>query len=392
MRRRSNILELKRPYGRKRLKLIPEGAHLPFEAGQNNISQLAWSTVLSLTVIVAFLCLFWPFDKWGEGDFARSLIIGAMLGALVQIMVSAGQIAITRWRFTPTEVSCRSWRPLRRRQWQEALSAYQGILRRTHLLDDIRGPIPHYELILRHRSDDHRSVMLYRSKSHRESTQRQKSYARLFGLPALMESIEGISARKVEELDKSLAERLAEPTLAVGLRDYAPPKDVAVDVTDTSVFMVFKRGYPGMNAVAYAGVFFLLASLAIVMAVAAEDVRIALLAGTPLMLVGMAFIAAPFFFRERVLVSPRTLEVEKGYPWNISRHKGVETSSIRDVIVAQASLPIISRGAGPTAVQVITENEVIVFGRKLKKESKNWVRDCIIAVIGKGGNQGEGSA
>ncbi len=171
------------------------------------------------------------------------------------------------------------------------------------------------------------------------------------------------------------------------LRSCTPPKDVTADFTDTSVFMVFERRYPGAQAMGAAVTCFLLASMAIAAAILSEGGGFFILSGIMLALGGISCLVLPFFITEQLAVSPSALEVHVLYPWGISRRRQIETSTIKDVTVEFEDLPAISRSPGPLAIHIFTENEVVVFGRKLKKESKNWVRDCIIAAISKGGGQ-----
>lgn len=391
MSRLRSILDLKRYYGVKSFELIPESANLPFETTQRNIANMVWQGFLALLLAVGIACIFLPFNGFRESGFGRSFMISAIAAALGQIVLSIHQMRIARWRFTATEVSCRSWRLLRRSQWQEPLSAYQGILRKTHFVSGVRRQIAVYQLTLQHSSDKHKSVLLHRSKHHKESIQRQKHYARLFNLPALIETVEGILTSEVEDLDKSVVERVAEGTLAAEFHDYAPPKDLSVKVEKGAVTLVVQRRYPGIE-LALVGTALILLGGAIIYILRDEPLDLIKAVGFVIACTGGALLVISLLFTEELSISRDSLQTCMRSPWRRFRHQKIASSKISHVLVARGGVLGSPDFVSPAAIHIVTGEETIVFGRKLRKASKKWVRNCIIAVISKGVSKGESAA
>lgn len=100
---------------------------------------------------------------------------------------------------------------LEKKEWQENIPQYQGIL--YHLIQKSRGNSNHsttyHTLSLKHQNAE-KSVKLHSSTLKKEIRSLQEQYCKDLNLPALFETEKGIEIRKVEHLDAPIAELLKE--------------------------------------------------------------------------------------------------------------------------------------------------------------------------------------
>jgi len=92
----------------------------------------------------------------------------------------------------------------------------------------------------------------------------------------------------------------------------------------------------------------------------------------------LALWAAPRILPNELVISPQEVRTRWRHPWGTFRGTAIPASQIEEVIVGKAP-----GGRKATAVQIISDAETLRFGAHLTREQMEWVRDCIIAVIGR---------
>ncbi|MCK4376456.1 MAG: hypothetical protein KAX19_14055, partial [Candidatus Brocadiae bacterium] len=103
-----------------------------------------------------------------------------------------------------------------------------------------------------------------------------------------------------------------------------------------------------------------------------------LLAGAVALVVATVALAAARAIAEELMVSPTEVRKRWRHPWGTFREAAAPANEIEEVVVRT---PPASHGV--TTVQAITDATTVHFGIGLPRAEKEWVRDCIIAVISK---------
>jgi hypothetical protein len=205
----------------------------------------------------------------------------------------------------------------------------------------------------------------------------------MFGLPALVETQDGLVERRAEDLDKPLRQRVAEGSVAVDFdaRQEPPGQGLLLFVEGDTLRICTGRE----PTVLVLGVPPLLFGAAVLLA---EPLGLGPLRAIPgavgvvALVVGAALIGWYALGRQELLVSAS--EVRRHYHWagaTFARQR-VGAEDVEEVVIAAPS-----GQRGVETVQVISDTGVVSFGATLSPEQRRWVRDCIIAVIGAGSGQ-----
>jgi hypothetical protein len=286
------------------------------------------------------------------------------------------------WDVTANGVECREREIRVWKEWSEPLSAYEGVLARQELLPVGKRMRVVYSIELVHRSDDAKSVMLYSSVAPEGLRASQERAARLFNLPALTVSAAGIEKRQAEDLDKSVRERVAEAGLPVTFDPASKPPGKSLTVRVDGDALVLSA--PGRSLIVRHGWVFpalILGGGAIGAAGLLEPEQpttLALMVGSLSILAGVGALVFFLLLKEELVVSSTEVRKRWRHPWGGFFEAAVPAEEIEDVIIQTPP-----DGQGMATVQVISDSPVLQFGVGLPKVDKEWVRDCVIAVISK---------
>ena len=336
----------------------------------------------------------------------------------------------TDWEFTPEEVRVRNNRLFHSEQWQAPLPSYRGVLadqrpreiwltrvllRERHSYNrhhytlsterkfrfrrvlevfhlDIRTRDSSnrfrarkwvYDVILKHSSDAEKDIWLRSTNDPGQWRHEQERYARLFSLPALKKDEKGnVVARAVDDLDKSIAQRVREGTLQAALPATDPPGE-ALDVQVNEGAMRFscrhKTAAQWRPALGFC--FLLLALIGGMIAMFATDSVV--LRGGWIMLelgaVGLGMVGlwtlAACTGHDVLELSSETVRRWREWFFGTLRHCVLSADQIEDVSQGP------SRRFGNKVVRLIADERTIEFGEILDEEERGWVVECTKAVL-----------
>lgn len=369
-----------RKTSKPQVDFIPEGAGLPCESYSG--SQVGWAAACFLiatgAVIAAVLIV--------TGQMAAPLPVVAVL-ALFALGAALGGAAAAR-HFDHLTITSHEVHRCRRsllgaKEWHEPLSAYQGVLMRLvhHSGGQNRPSYTEYILDLKHPTDDGRTVRLYCSRSSEGFRSVHERYAKCLGLSALLKTKDGIAERRVEDLDKSIRERVAEGALDVDFDPSAPPPGDRLNVAIQGDAMIVSTRRDKMGKV--------LKTIAAAMVISGVGLIVAgILArkaplGFTLPLFGvidLALVAVLIMvvrhLGQELLIMKDAVRSYWRHPWGKFADVTVPADEIEEVVVRT---PPGSQGS--TVVMIISDERTAWFGMGLSQAEKEWVRDCIIAVI-----------
>jgi len=372
--------------------LAPAATKLPFRTDRSGSKPLA-VCLLVLSVVTA--CVTVASVLGGMRKVLPAIIWmhwAFFLGPATAASALAGLRELVwreRYEFTPAEVRRRCRGLFGWREWGEPLSAYKGVLSRREGRTWGKNASSRtlYILTLQHSANKKRSVKLYLSRSYEGFRAKHEHYARLFGLPALVETATGVEKRRPEDLHKSVRQRVADGALKISFDPAARPPGRKLAVTVERDALLIRRRWNAFGIVGIpASAALLVGAMAIVLALAA-DLKLSLafllaLAALDLVLVGGAY-AAMRAIREELVVSPSEVRKRWRHPWGTLLETSVAASEIEEVAIHALPAESFLSVPGVTTVQVISDSPVLQFGVGLPKADKEWVRDCIIAVISK---------
>ena len=309
----------------------------------------------------------------------------AAVVAGVLLLVPLSPLLLRRARvydFGPTEVVCRSRSLLGRKEWQEPLAAYRGILFEREVTavawntgsDSTLDPHA-YRLVLLHSRDHRRNVTLCRSLSAADVRAQHEHCCRLFGQPKLERTADGISERAVEDMGKPVRKMAAEGKVKLAFDPAHRPTGgrLTVRVEGDMLCLSARRRWSGIVF----GAVLVLAGIAIIGRSAFGLGFLALIPGWcgiwPLLL-GVLMMAALLLLRRELLVSGSEVAERVRSPWGVFGRSAIAADAIQDVVLDDTS-------KGFPSVQVLAGPETITFGDQLTAEERQWVRDCILDVL-----------
>ncbi len=321
--------------------------------------------------------------KGGTGPLVAGGVFGVVSAAL---FIGAAHCWVSRheWTFAADGVEHR-WRGLRGwRQWTEPMAAYRGILCKEEYHSGGKNSPSYtlYLLFLEHGTDPKKTVQLYSSRSSEGFRAKHEHYARLFGLPVLIPTESGIQERAVEDLDKSVRQRVAEGTLEVTFDPMAGPPGARLAIAvKGDALIIWTLCGPLGRAGKVVGPILLLAGLGFAVGgpFAGEGALTVLWTiGGILETAGLVLTFGDRSFRQELLLSPKEMRSRWRTPFGMFGVRVVSANEVEEVVVRT---PTGSRGF--TMVQAIGDRATVSYGIGLTKAEKEWVRDCIVAVISK---------
>ncbi len=265
-----------------------------------------------------------------------------------------------------------------RREWQETLDAYRGVLRRSRRVKTKNSSYTVYMVDLVHEDQD-RTINLYSSRSEQGWRGKWEAYARHFRKPALEESADGMVAREAEDLDKPVGELMREGKVTVDYDALSEKAEgLAVDFEGDTI--VITRTGPRNSPVG--SVLALLFPLIFIYIGFFHDGTQPALAvfgvmGILLQALFVLFIAWDQVARHRLRVGPRALRLNQIGPWGETEGKTLPVAEIETVTVGR------EKGKGPTAVMVSGDSGMLKFGTRLPRASLDFIHNTVLAKIGK---------
>lgn len=359
---------------RPQLDLAPDAERLPGIVEHRESAGKAIRVSILAVVLAGASALF----AWMWHQMPTSAIFG-VAAVFSAVWAVHCWVFRRRWHFTQTQVECRQRGLLGRREWREPLSSYEGVLAmEMHPRSGDKATT--YVLRLKHRDRKRRSVRLYVSTSPDGLRAKHEHYARLFGLPALTETKDGVEVRRLDELDKSVRERVAGGTLRTAFdpASVPPGKALAFHIGEDGLKIRTRGGVLGSTERAVA-VLMLLAGPLIRVLMWLWEVDAPIfppLLVVPSSLAGVLPLLADVLCVEEVSVSPKEVRHRLQCGRMSFRRSAISADEVEEVVVRQ-----MPRHRWETAVQAIGDEGSVDFGRGLPRAQQDWVRDCIIAVI-----------
>ena len=266
-----------------------------------------------------------------------------------------------------------------RREWQETLDAYRGVLRRSRRVKTKNSSYTVYMVDLVHEDQD-RTINLYSSRSEQGWRGKWEAYARHFRKPALEESADGMVAREAGDLDKPVGELMREGKIEVDLGALTEKAEgLAVDFEGDTI--VITRTGPRNSL--FGSVLALLFPLIFIYIGFFHDdgsqpvVYIFGVIGIFFQALTVILVAWDQVSRHRLRIGPRTLRLNQIGPWGETKGKTLPVEQIENVKIGR------EQGSGPTAVIASGDSGMIKFGTRLPRASLDFIHNTILAKIGK---------
>jgi hypothetical protein len=301
---------------------------------------------------------------------------------LVPVLVCIA-LATRVYEFTKNGVCCRHPLVLRWRNWAEPWEAYRGVLVKFAGPPLVLGRAEPCRVVLLHRSWNARSVPLYRARSDDGLRAKQDHYAALFGLPAVFEDFDGVHEVADEAVLSHAGLFDAGPASAVADLEAPPPgRRLAYSLAGDTVSLAVRRAALGSETWLIPLLAAACAFLLVLPGVGVGALQPAwLLAAIPAGACAGAGLIL-WQLREEVRISPEAV-VKNWYLLGLRFGRAsVPGGTVRTAIVSPR-LP----WRAVSAVQVLADRGVLHFGYGLTGRQQQWVRDCIIAVIGQGADR-----
>ncbi len=366
--------------------LIPEGTGLPAEAERGGHPVVG--AVLSLIGTALLLGAFTSLVAWVVGA-GGDVVLGVMLLVMSLFFLPFGLhllLSHEHWLFAADEVTY-AWRGLfGAGNWTEPLAKYRGVMRDSvrHSGGQHGTSYTEYVLRLEHGEEKKKNVQLYSSRSQEGLRAQQERYARLLGVPLLVEAADGIQARQPEELGMSVSQRVAGGFLEVSFDPSKPPpgRSLRARVEGDRLVVRTRPGAMGKAAIVVPLIFVLVGGGLIIAALAGDPAALAravlVTAGGVFALLGLAGVAFGRTVVQELHISPAQVRGLWRTPFGTVAERQIAADEIEDVMVGTPE-----GSQGFTMVQVIGEELAVYFGFGLSVEEQQWVRDCVVAVISK---------
>jgi hypothetical protein len=360
---------------------VPEGEALPAEVEKRG--SVGCGVVLFL---LALACLGAAVLEGMDPGYDVGELPIFLIGFLVGLVLFAVLGLLTlqyreHWTLTAKFVQ-RRWRRIGNwKEWTTPLSDYAGVLMYDvhHSGGKNSSSYTEYILDLHHPDDKKKTLRLWCCRSYERHRAEWERYARLLDLPALLKTPDGIEQREVDDLDKSVRERIAEGSMELTFdASTHPPGDKLSVSVEGDGLLITTRGGLGKAFKVVPVIFVLTAAGMIAGGIFALSPASIILPITGcfflLMSMGLAFAARTF--GQYLRVSPAGVRTWWTHPWGRFAEKMLPSQEIEEVVVRT---PPGSQGF--KAVVVIADSGVAWWGMGLSQEELEWVRDCIVTVI-----------
>lgn len=332
---------------------------------------LVWGGVPAATLILAL---------------AKNGFSPAMMPALVFPVVGIGLFLVGvnqfflrgRVRIEEAAVLFERRSLFKRVEWTEPLARYAGLLYRTEYHSGGKNR-PSYTLhiVELHHPEKARRVAICQSKSPEGMRQAWENSCRALKMPALEESGGTLLRREPTDLDKSVRDLAREHKLGLSFDPHQPPPEgIRLDIgRDELRLAIGVPALPLKVAIPWEIVSLLMIVLPFLVRAAPWFVA----------WVGLASLAVPVAwrtlsgrFRQVLSVSRAGVRVGWETPWGPASETVLPSAEIEQVELRRGS-----GGQSPT-LHIITDRREISVGPFLKPAARDWLRNCILAVISAG--------
>ncbi len=179
------------------------------------------------------------------------------------------------------------------------------------------------------------------------------------------------------DLDRSIRERVAGGSLKSTMDPAARPPGRGLSVSvEGDGLRLSARGTPAK--VVGSGALVLAGSVVFVLGKSGYPPVPALPEWVPLLALGFGFLALCYnlLVAEEMAVSPQEV-----HSWWMVAGLMVAESALPAEEVEEVVINDLGRGDGLKLVKVISDSQIISFGRRLSRAQRRWARDCITAVL-----------
>mgnify|MGYP006283454215 CR=1 FL=1 len=268
-------------------------------------------------------------------------------------------------------------------EWSEPLANYKGVGKGCFSIPRAgRGMNTFYYVVQLEHEDKKKNVTVYLSSSEEGLRKAWEDTARALELPALEGGSDSEIRRDPADLDKSVRELAAEGRLTNDFDPSAPPPPGIRTQIDGDVLEVTLSRFGGRPV----SVFF---RKLIFLVVIVAFLYVGFCIRDDLIFFGIAGIACAvsFFFtllfevirKSVVRITPREVDIFSQYPWGRSRGTVLPADDIETVHVQKEG----GKNIYGTMYYLIvsTDQKKELIGRRLSKETLEWMKDCILKIV-----------
>lgn len=258
---------------------------------------------------------------------------------------------------------------------QESIKNYLGVRFRIELFQTgfINGN--RYIIELYHKNPE-RIVPLYISTSPKDVRRLWKEYARYFELPALINTDEGLTARDIKNLDKSVKEMAKLGYVTDDYDSYADlPESLKYVRRKDKIVIKRQNVWDIYNIMGWAGI----AVVGAVLAIATSQIKSGLEANSytfyflysaAILLLAAALLL--MFRKEKLVLKKNKIVHTHKYMTYSTKHNEIFKDDIESIDVTQ------NPASGRYFVSIISEDRTITFGAKLPIEDLRWIKSFLI--------------
>lgn len=258
---------------------------------------------------------------------------------------------------------------------QESIKNYLGVRFRIELFQTgfINGN--RYIIELYHKNPE-RIVPLYISTSPKNVRKLWKEYARYFELPALVNTDEGLTARDIKNLDKSVKEMAKLGYVTDDYDSYAelPPSLKYVRKKDKIVIKIKNiwdiYNIMGWATIAVVFAAMIIATFQIISGFHANSYTFYFLYITTTILLIVALLL--MFRKEKLVLKKNKIVHTHKYMTYSTKHNEIFKEDIEAIDVTQ------NPASGRYFVSIISEDRTITFGSKLPIKDLRWIKSFLI--------------
>lgn len=261
--------------------------------------------------------------------------------------------------------------------FREFLRNYEGVRLRVEFFQFGILNKNKYIIELEHR-DPQKSIPLYISTDGTGIYQIWYYYAKRLSMPIVLDTDEGTVVKEAAELDKSLKEYLFAKGL-ISVYDDAPqpPADIICIKKEDRTIIKPRRTF--WSILSLLGAFWLFFYLVVLAAAAFNYPRVERMVGSPLQ-TAIIFAAAAalailfiglMFKKDKIVLKDGRLILVRKFLF-LSRKDYADLNRIRDIQV------VYNPATDRYYLAVITDDNMLAFGKSMPTEALQWVRDFII--------------
>ena len=317
-----------------------------------------------------------------SGEFDPTMLF-VLLFPIIGTGIFLGGLYVMTFRETiridATNVSRESKSIFGYKYWTEPLQRYSGVLSRTERRSGGKNSSSYTAHIIElYHEDKKKRILLYESRSDRGFRKIWEDYCRQLNIPAIQDAGGKMHTRAVSDLDKSVRELVQEGKVSVDFDPKAPPPagfDARVVGGSLRVALPKKSSsiIGLIIAVLFAGVFIFIGFWV-------DDAPVMFgIIGIILLLI---FIAAGIWqaiTRNVLLLGRSEIKILQETPWGETTGSTLKAEEIEEVRIGP-----ISQGTKQMAVLLVTDHNTRKIGDGLPRESQEWLKNCILAVIARG--------